>query len=87
MLLYVLIGLSLVLLGIAGLQFTYLFYIDRLLSERKQYLRSVEQKCLRLANKLEAAERQIAHQNEMLASVAPELMSEDEVWADVIDDR
>jgi hypothetical protein len=87
MLLYVLIGLSLVLLGVAGLQFTYLFYVDRVLAERKHYLRSVEQKCLRLTNKLEAAERQIAHQNELLASLSPDLRVEDEVWADLIDDR
>ena len=87
MLLYVLIGLSLVLLGIAGLQFTYLFYVDRILRERKHYLQAVEQKCLRLTDKLEAAEREIARQNDLLATVSPELRSEDEMWADVIDDR
>ena len=87
MLLYVLIGLSLVLLSIAGLQFTYLFYVDRMMNERKHYLQTVEQKCQRLAAKLEEAERHIAHQNDLIASIAPELLSEDEVWADVIDDR
>ena len=86
MLLYFLIGLSLVLLGIAGLQFTYLFYVDRILKERKHYLHTVEQKCQRLTNKLEEAERQIAHQNDLLASMSPETR-EDELWAAVIDDR
>ena len=87
MLLYFLIGLSLVLLGIAGLQFTYLFYVDRILAERKHYLQTVEQKCQRLSSKLEAAERQIAHQNDLLASMSPDMRTEDELWADVIDDR
>ena len=87
MLLYFLIGLSLVLLGIAGLQFTYLFYVDRILAERKHYLQTVEQKCQRLSSKLEAAERQIAHQNDLLASMSSDMRTEDELWADVIDDR
>ena len=87
MLLYVLIGLSLVLLGIAGLQFTYLFYMDRLYRERKDYTQLLEHKCARLNDRLEAAEQKIARQSEMLAALRVESGMEDEVWADVIDDR
>lgn len=87
MLLYVLIGLSLVLVGIAGLQFTYLFYVDRLYRERKNYIQVLEQKCARLNNRLESAERKIDRQNEMLAVMTAEPGMEDELWADVIDDR
>jgi hypothetical protein len=85
MLLYVLIGLSLVLLGVAGLQFTYLFYVDRLYRERKHYIQTLEQKCLKLANKLDEAEKHIEKQDEMLATLAHE--PEVELWADVIEDR
>jgi len=79
MLMYFLIGLSLVLLGIAGLQFTYLFYVDTLYRQRKQYMQTLEHK-LAVANKrLEEAEQLLAQQNEMV--------DEEEAWADVIEDR
>jgi len=87
MLLYALIGLSLVLVGIAGLQFTYLFYVDRLYRERKKYLQSLERRCARLSHELEKAELRIAEQNELLEATYPELGQENEAWADVIDDR
>ena len=87
MLMYALIGLSLVLTGIAGLQFSYLFYVDRIFRERKKYLRSLEQKCSSLTDRLEAAERRVAEQDELLATIYPEIGKEDEAWADVIDDR
>lgn len=87
MLMYSLIGLSLVLLGIVGLQFSYLFYIDRIYRERKTYLRALESKHARLNHRLEAAERRIAEQNDLLADIYPELGREEEVWADVIEDR
>lgn len=86
MLMYVLIGLSLVLLGIAGLQFTYLFYIDGLYRERKQYIQILEHKCLDLIKKLDDAEAVIAEQKELL-SVNVGAENDDEAWADVIGDR
>ena len=87
MLMYALIGLSLVLTGIVGLQFSYLFYVDRIYRERKKYLRFLEQKCSSLTERLEAAERRIAEQNDLLETMYPELGKEDEAWADVIEDR
>lgn len=85
MLIYALIGLSLVLVGVAGLQFSYLFYVDRLFRERKAYLRLLEQKCSRLTDRLGAAERRVAEQNELLETIYPGLGKEDEAWSDVID--
>ena len=85
MLPFVLIGLSLVLLGIVGLQFMYLFYLDRVYRERKKYLRFLEHKSEQLAEQLEAANRHIAEQNELLE--AANLRKNDEVWAEVIDER
>ena len=87
MLMYFLIGLSLVLLGIVGLQFSYLFYVDRIYQQRRAYLRDLESKHARLTERLEAAERRIADQNDLLADIYPELGTEEEVWAEVIDDR
>ena len=80
MLMFLLIGLSLILTGIVGLQFTYLFYVDRIYRERRKYLHALEKKCARLTERLEAAEKQIAE-------LHPELGKEDEAWADVIEDR
>ena len=87
MLMYALIGLSLVLVGIAGLQFTYLFYVDRLYRERQKYLRTLEQRCARLKERLENAERQLAEQSDLLETIYPELGKSDETWADVIEER
>jgi hypothetical protein len=84
---YALIGLSLVLTGIVGLQFTYLFYVDRIFRERKKYLRSLEQRYAQIAERLESAELRIAEQNDLLETVYPQLGVDDEAWADVIEDR
>jgi hypothetical protein len=83
MLMYALIGISLVLLGVAGLQFTYMFYIDRVYRERKKYMQELEQKCLRLSKQLEKAERRLAEQDAILSVITG---SDDEAWADVIGD-
>ncbi len=87
MLMYFLIGLSFVLIGIAGLQFTYLFFVDRMFKERKRYLAVLEHQNARLTNKLAAAERRIDEQKQLLVTIAPDLGEEDTSWADVIEDR
>ena len=46
---FFLIGLLLVLTGLAGLQFTYLFYFDRIDRERKKHIRSLESRAEKLA--------------------------------------
>ncbi|HTH50554.1 MAG TPA: hypothetical protein VL501_01390 [Pyrinomonadaceae bacterium] len=85
MLMYFLIGLCLVLVGIAGLQFTYLAYADRLDGERRKYLKALEHKYSELAAKLADAEQKVAEQQELLDAAYPEL--KEESWADVIEDR
>jgi hypothetical protein len=85
MLLYLLIGLSLVLMGVAGLQLTYMFYLDRMHKERKKHLKSLERKCGLLATRLEQAEGRISRQNAVLEAAG--LTVDDDIWADVIDDR
>lgn len=87
MLTYLLIGLCLVLLGIAGLQFTYLFYVDRLNRERRRYITALEHKHAALAERLAEAERRVAEQDELLEAVYKTEGKEDEAWADVIEER
>lgn len=85
MLLYALIGLSLALVGIAGLQFTYLFYLDRVDRERKKLVHKLEAECRRLSFRLNDAEARIAEQNDLLGKL--NTGSSEEMWADIIDER
>ena len=87
MFMFALIGLSLVLLGTAGLQFSYLFYIERLYRERQKYVQLLEHKNAKLGSELDAAEARIREQSDLIASMCPEAVVEDEAWADVIEDR
>ncbi len=82
MLFYALIGISLVLLGITGLQFTYMFYLDRLHVERKKYLRELEAKNARLTAQLAEAEKRI----DLIETAYPEMRKDDEIWAEVIEE-
>ena len=85
MLMYVLIGLCLVLLGVTGLQFTYLAYVDRLNRERRKYLRSLEAKYSELSRRLADAELRVSEQTNLLEQLSPGIT--EETWADVIEDR
>jgi len=83
---YILIGLSLSLAGVAGLQFFYLIYLERINNEQKKRINELERHSRYVSNRLNEAEKQIDDQNEILKSVFDE--SEEEiVWADVIEDR
>ncbi len=83
---YVLIGLCLSLTGVAALQMTYMFYLDRLDRERKKRLHQLEIECRKLTAQLAEARSEIAMKNNMLAAAFPEF-GDEEVWADVLDDR
>ena len=87
MLVVALIGLSFVLIGIVGLQFSYMFYLDRLHIERKKHLNELERKCDQLSERLEQAELRLAEQDRLLETAYPDLRKDDEVWADVLEDR
>jgi hypothetical protein len=86
MLVYVLIGLCLSLAGVAGLQLMYMFYVDRIDRERKKRVHELEGEYKRLSARLAEAESELEIKNEMLATAFPECEDE-EVWADLIDDR
>ncbi len=87
---YVLIGLSLSLAGVAGLQFFYLIYMERMDREHKKRIHELERHTKYLTHRLNDAEQQITEQNGVLESFLDEFDEtpvEDEVWADVIEDR
>lgn len=86
MLYYALICLALVLTGVAGLQMSYMFYLDRLDKDRKNRLRLLERRCKSLTIRLEQAERRVEEQNALI-NAAYYGEDGDEVWADVIDER
>ncbi|HXG83537.1 MAG TPA: hypothetical protein VNI84_05855 [Pyrinomonadaceae bacterium] len=87
MMLYVLIGLSLSLVGVAGLQFFYLIYLERIDREQKKRIHELERHCKFLANRISEAETKIAEQSNMLENIFEEFDEVEEVWADVIEDR
>ncbi len=89
MLLYGLICLSLSLAGVAGLQFFYMAYLERIDRTRKRRLRELEQHCKHLTTRLKEAEQQIAEQTDFIDAIYEEFEADDEeeVWADVIEDR
>jgi hypothetical protein len=82
---YVLIGISLSLLGVAGLQFFYLSYLETQSREQKKRISELEHRCMYLNDRLFESELEIKHQASVLKE--QEFIEEsDEVWADVIDD-
>ncbi len=83
---YVLICLSLSLAGVAGLQFFYLVYLERMDKVIKNRLRDVEHQNKYLKLRLRDAELQIAEQAKFIETVYEETIDED-VWADVIEER
>jgi 16S rRNA C1402 (ribose-2'-O) methylase RsmI len=84
---YVLIGLSLSLAGVAGLQFFYMAYLERLDREHKKRIRELERHTKCLSGKLHDAEIRIVEQKNLLESFFDEFEDEEDVWADVIEDR
>jgi 16S rRNA C1402 (ribose-2'-O) methylase RsmI len=87
MMLYILICLSLSLSGVAGLQFFYMVYLERVDRERQKRIRELEHHCQHLAKRLRETEAQVTEQNEMLEAFYEDFEDEEEVWADVIDER
>ena len=82
---YVLIFISLTLASIAGFQFLYLFFLERVELEHKKKIRELERHCKQLTQKLQDAELQIAEQSELIDTFVGN--NDEEVWADVIEER
>ena len=86
MTLYVLICLSLSLAGVAGLQFFYLMYLERMDKFLKDRLHDVERHNKYLKQRLGDAELKIAEQSKLIKADEEEAEDED-IWADVIKER
>lgn len=87
MMIYVLICLSLSLAGVAGLQFFYMIYLDRMDKEQKKRLRFLETRCKKLLERLESAENQVSEQEKFIQTIYEEFGEEEEAWADTIEER
>jgi hypothetical protein len=87
MLYYVLIGLCLSLAGVAGLQMLYLFYLDRMDKERKKRVVELERRCRELSSKLTAATLTIDQQQELIDNLEVFHPTNEEAWADVIEEN
>lgn len=85
--LYALIGLSLALAGLAAMQFLYLIYLDRMGREYKKRINELENQTKYLSGQLHDAEQEITEQNELLEAFYENAEEEEDVWADVIDER
>jgi hypothetical protein len=83
MLSFILIGLSLSLFGLAGVQFFYLNYLERLDRSRKKHIRELEQTCKRLTYRLDQATERIAEQDKLLEPY----YGDEEMWAEVIEEK
>lgn len=86
MLYYVLIGLCFSLVGVAGLQMMYLFYLDRIDRERKKRIVELEHRCTDLTSKLAAARSTIEEQESVIENLEVLHHRHEEVWADVIEE-
>jgi hypothetical protein len=82
---YVLIGISLSLLGVAGLQFFYLSYLENQSREHKKRISELEMRCMYLNDRLFESELEVRQKSSLLQEQS--LIEEnDEVWADFIED-
>lgn len=87
MTIYVLICLCLSLAGMAGLQFFYLAYLERIEYEHKKRIHELERLNRQISQKLFDAQLQIKEQTELLEAVYEDYEGDEDVWADVIEDR
>lgn len=86
MLSYILIGLCFSLVGVAGLQMMYLFYLDRMDRERKKRLVELEHRVRDLKSRLAAARQRIDEQEDLIESLELFHHGREEAWADVIEE-
>lgn len=87
MLIYFLICLSISLAGTAGLQFFYITYLGRMDNYHRNYIRLLEKRCKHLTTCLNETKAKINEQKKFINSTHEEFEEDEEIWADVIEDR
>lgn len=90
--LFFLILLCLILLGVAGLQFSYMFYMDRMDRERKKRLNDLEKHCKTLKQRLAVSESRLREKEALLLNLGTNeetdlSESELEMWDDILEDE
>ena len=92
MAIYFLVGVAIVLAGVAGLQLFYLGYLERLGKEQKRRISELEKHCAHLSRRLNQAEDNLTQQAEIIQAMEyyeneeEEIIEEEDIWADVIED-
>lgn len=86
---YILIGISLSMLGVAGLQFLYLTWLEQVNRSNKKRITELEKRCMYLNDRLFESELEVKHHAEILAehNISLEPEENEEVWADIISDE
>jgi hypothetical protein len=86
---YVLIGISLSLLGVAGLQFFYLTWLEQVNRSNKKKITELEHRCMYLNDRLFQSELDVKQHASVLAehNISLEPEQSEEVWADIISDE
>jgi hypothetical protein len=83
MLLYVVICVALAMAGVAGLQFFYLAYLERIGNQLKRRIQELERQNAVLYHRWQDAEHQL---NSYQALDAEEIYEDEEVWSEIIED-
>lgn len=86
---YVLIIVALSLAGMTGMQFFYMVLLERRDREQKKRIHDLEQRCLYLAGRINAAEgrRKKSVLSPLETSAEDSTKIEDDLWADFIEER
>jgi ABC-type protease/lipase transport system fused ATPase/permease subunit len=90
MTIYFLIGVVIVLAGVAALQLFYMSYLERLGKEQRHRISELEKHSAHLSHRLNDAEDNLTRQAEIIQAMEyyedDEVLEEEEVWADVIEE-
>lgn len=81
--LYVVICIALAMAGVAGLQFFYLAYMEKVIRSQKRRLNELERQNAVLYHRWQDAERVLVNYQ---ALEAEEVIEEEEVWSEIIED-
>jgi 16S rRNA C1402 (ribose-2'-O) methylase RsmI len=85
MLLYLMICIALAMAGVAGMQFFYLAYLERMGKQYKRRINELERQNALLYHRWQETEQQVAtYQTLEAAEIVEE--NEDEVWAEIIEE-
>lgn len=94
MAIYFLMGVTIILAGVAGLQFFYMGYLEKQTKDQKRRINELEKHTRHLSGRLSDAEDSILRHAEMIQTLEyfdeeeefAAVPDEEEVWADVIEE-